>query len=497
MGERNPVRGTLYLYIASFGGMGLAYVYWFVVARLTNPNLVGISSAAMSVVAMFLSLADLGIAQGVQRFLGKSAGQENYSLFREYLKSSVLIIVASTTASLVALFFLKDMIQSSLGLSHMLLIIIGITILVGNFVPIFRASLTSLLRTDYQAASAITAGLAKIFVGSFLIIFGLGAEGILLGSLAMYAFSLLLMAGSTQHVLPSDATESQDQSKSIMGTKNRILKAGIPKYIPGTIQTVGTQIGILLVFGSAGAVETGYYYIALQLFTVILLIPNSIMGLLYPYASGEQEKAPSIIRRGIKFSLLLSLPLVAAGIVYPELLLTIMGSEYAAGALTFQILLCSIPLLAIASGIHYFAYSQGAYRIVLSIGLATNVPRVILYILLTSIYGGAGAALSYFIGSITGVSTAIIAARGLDFEIDGLKAFGLLIPPIALGTIVYYWIIPWFLGIPLIVVLSIIIYMKTNLLSYEEMQMIIQQILPKSILERHEDRLMAILDLVY
>jgi len=497
MGDRDPVRGTIYLYVSSFGGMGLAYLYWFIVARLTNPDVVGVSSAAMSIAAIFLSLADLGIAQGIQRFLGSSAEENDYTVFKSYLHSSIIIIVISTASSAFLLLILGNLIQSFYGIPWSILTIIVLTIIVGNFVPLFRASLTSLLRTDYQAASAISAGLTKIIVGSLLVIIGLGAQGILLGNFAMYASSLLLMYLSTKYILPSSDTKEAEASTFKDGNYREIVEAGLPRYVPGTIQTVGTQIGILLVFGASGSLDTGYYYIALQLFAVFLLLPNTIMNLLYPYVSGVQEKAKGVIHQGIKLALIVSVPLVSAGIIYPDLLLTIMGSEYAAGSLAFQILLSSIPVLAVVNGVHSLAYSRGEYRLVLLIGLVMNVPRVALYLFLAPLLGGTGAALSYFIGSLAGIIAALLAAYVLDFKIKGRQIIALIAVPMVIGLPVAYLGLPWFIGIPVVVLTSVLIYMKTSMLLRNEVKMIMRKVLPESVLNRYERRLIAILDFIY
>jgi peptidoglycan biosynthesis protein MviN/MurJ (putative lipid II flippase) len=73
---------------------------------------------------------------------------------------------------------------------------------------------------------------------------------------------------------------------------------------------------------------------------------------------------------------------------------------------------------AILTGVNALAYSYGNYRQVLMIGLATSIPRTMLYFVLVPTFSSTGAAISYTIGAVVGFILSVIIAK---------KSIGMLI----------------------------------------------------------------------
>lgn len=496
MNAKNPVRGVIFLYVSSFAEMGLAFLFLFIIARTSPPGVVGVASTALSITSMTISVSNLGIARGLSRFLGKSEGQRDYRQFQSYLNSALFLLSISTIVGSVSILILSGLLQTSYGFSLNIILTISLIVLFANIVPPFQSALVSMMKTNYHSAISIASGVMKITVGTLLIFLGLGSTGILLGVLVMYVTSLLLNWAATWHLLRKTGV-----GVSFRGaTKNHeveVLKAGIPTYVPGTIQHLGTKLGVLIVFGAAGASDTAFYYIALQIWGVVTVIPTVIMNLLLPYVSGHRARDCETLQQGMKFSLVFAMPVIASLLLYPSLPLGIVGNAYIAASVALQLLLVSIPFIAVSSGISTLAYARGEYKLVLGIGLSANLPRVVLYIMLTPLLGGNGAALAFLIGSVVGLPASYIAARKMKFSVNKRMLILAAIPSLMLSALVGFLGIAWYLGIPVILLVSILAVAKLGVVSRGELVEIGHMMLPSTILDRYKTRLSWALKMIY
>ncbi|TFG82180.1 MAG: flagellar M-ring protein FliF, partial [Erysipelotrichales bacterium] len=113
----------------------------------------------------------------------------------------------------------------------------------------------------------------------------------------------------------------------------------------------------------------------------------------------------------------LSIPIVTGLILYSSFPLALFSDEYISSSDSLRMLLLSIPLITVFGAISSLAYANGYYRFVLCIGIIANVPRIVLYFLLSPTYGGYGASLAYLLRSFSGLVAAIIVARKIAFSL--------------------------------------------------------------------------------
>lgn len=492
----NPIRGVLFLYLSSIGGMALGYVYWILLARATTPEVVGIGSAALSIVALCLTIADLGIAYGLQRFLGKMARIGNLMEFRGYLSAALKILLVSTSLVIAVVIALFGPLQTFLATPASTVLILMAVVSVANFVPPLQFSLVSMMRTDYLAGISLFSGMAKIVVGLAFVLSGFGADGILVGVLSMYIADLVLCAAAVRH-LAAVSDDNQQSTTSWRKKVHDLVQSGMAAYIPGTIQTVGTKIGVLAVFGSIGAIETGFYYMAFQIFAVVVMIPNTIMNILYPYASGLIKGRAAVMRKGIRLALIVSMPIVLSILLYTDVPLLLFGQQYTDAARILQLLIVSVPFVGMIGGISSLFYARGDYRYVLGIGLTLNLPRLIGYFVLSPLLGGFGAALSFTAGSVIGLTGAILLSRRISFELETRRLATISAVPIVLSIPMELIGIPWFVGVPIVIIGSTLAFTRLGLLARGEVDKAIEMLLPSSFLERWGPHMTRILDALF
>lgn len=148
-----------------------------------------------------------------------------------------------------------------------------------------------------------------------------------------------------------------------------------------------------------GTGQAGVYFIAFSLFSAISSLATILLIIAYSILSAMEDGRKRFAWRVIKLSLLISIPISYSAIFHSEQIMELFGENYVAASFSFEILLVSTLPITIVTGIKTLMNSYGNYRYVLAIGMASNIPTVIMYFILVPIYqNNAGAAISYTVG---------------------------------------------------------------------------------------------------
>jgi O-antigen/teichoic acid export membrane protein len=180
-----------------------------------------------------------------------------------------------------------------------------------------------------------------------------------------------------------------------------------------------------LVFGSTGAYEAGIYYIALSVAVAISSIMTVLLTVAIPTLSAMNDGRKRLTWNVVKISLIVTIPFAAFITFNPSSVLQLLSPEYTKGSVVLAVLLLPLPLITFATGVSSLAFAYGKYKHVLILGLASSVPRTILYIVLVPLFGSIGAAEGYTIGSATGFIASIFSSKLLGIQIPW-KDFAIL-----------------------------------------------------------------------
>lgn len=302
------------------------------------------------------------------------------------------------------------------------LLVVAIVIITSSVIAqLLRSVLISSLKTKSLPSILLLSSTVKIILAIALVLMGNGALGLTIGfaSYQIVTSALLGVIIVTSIFKFLKASHTAPPSTRLAYTKafRDIFKASIAFWLPFLITTVGSQLGPLVVFGYEGSNEAGVYFIALTIVVGITNVMYSLFTIAIPALSAMQDGRKRFSWQAIRLSAIIVLPLSYAIIFYSEEILQLLGQDYAGGAFSLEILLLSMLPTTIIYGIHSLAYAYGNYRQVLAIGLATSIPRTVLYFMLVPDYGGMGAAISYTIGAFTGLALSTIVARKIGMQL--------------------------------------------------------------------------------
>lgn len=443
------------------------YFFWLIMSKITSPEIIGTSSAVVSLALIFTAIGTLGIPNGIQRFLGKSFSESQSGNVRIFVHASLLIVSASIFACTMAMLIAHDWIFASFNLDFNLTLVA--ILLSGSSIisTLFRAIIIASLKTKILSIVMIIASTAKLLLAIVLVLFGTGVIGLTIG----YTFYQVLSSIFLTFTIVAILKQHKDSANvSLKQSTREIVAASMASWIPALITTISMQLGTVVVFGVNGANEGGIYFIAFSVLSAVTGVMYSLFTISYPVLSGMVDGRKRFAWRVTKLSLLISLPFSSTLIFYSTDIMRLLGSAYVNGAPSLEILLLSVLPLAVLTGVNTLVYSYGMYKQVLIIGLASSIPRTILYFALVPIYGSEGAAASFTIGSVVGLAAVAIIAKRVGMRLAWNEIVLMTVIPMALAAVLSYTHVHFTVGLLAIHVISYLALLKLHVISHEDIE---------------------------
>ena len=369
-------------------------------AKVTTPEVIGIASTLISVIVILSVIASIGIPSGLQRFIGRTYLHGKLADTRIYVSVSLILMVVGIIFSTLVISFAHQWILDT-PVEPSLLFVSIILIWSTSLMSLFRSVIiSSLSKSTLLPIVATFSTIVKIAVGISLVLVGLGALGVMIGFTLTPLIITIMLAYVSAKLLKSTSLIREVRLRDCF---KDLISASFPSWVPLIINTIGSHLGTIVVYGAHGAEQAGVYYISLSIVIALITVMSALYTVSYPVLSAMKDGRKRLAWRSIKMTLVLSSPISLAFLLYSHEIISIFGQDYERGAGTLQILLLSIFPSLVTMGVSALVYANGKYRDVLVLGLASNVPRPLLYILLVPIFDTMGAALSYTIGSIIGL----------------------------------------------------------------------------------------------
>jgi O-antigen/teichoic acid export membrane protein len=445
--------------------MGAGYILWLFLSNLTTPDVIGIASTVISLSVIFSQIIDLALPIGSTRFLGRSFAEGKAEETRLIVKASLLITCASIILGSALILVFNQWLTPAIGidLTIILILIIGSSVIFN----LLHDMLIAALRTKSLPKIMVLSSIVRITLAIVLVLLGTGAAGITIGYLIGFATATILISLVLVTLLMPVKKES---TLYLFKSCKDILVASLPSWIPRVLAVVGAHLGTVVVFGSYGANQAGSYFIAMAIFYAIDAIKTSLFSVAFPILSSMDDQRKRLVWRLIKMSLVVSLPISSAAMVYSNEVLGLIGPNYVQASIPLKIILISIFPLTFIVGISTLVYAYGNYWQVFAIGLGLNVPRVLLYFIIVPGFGSEGAAIAFTTGSVIGFIVSIIVARRIRMEILWKEPTLIFVIPTGIAFVLNYFHTAYIVGIPVILFLSIMLMLISRVLTKSEVR---------------------------
>lgn len=387
------------------------YLIWYILSKITTPEVIGISSSVNSLSVILMSIASLGVPIGSQRFLGRFFEEKRNEDIKVTIIASIFIVAIGIIATSTFIVITKTWLFQPYNMTLIFLIIFLSSASTINL--LFRNIIIASLETKKLLAVSIISAVAKLILVIVLVLFEKSELGVIIGFTIAQIISAALLGHNILSFLKSTINT---KSLKLIQNFRMILSSSVISWIPTVIDSIGTQVGVIVLLALQGASQAGYYYLAFQISMGLFIIIWALFSVIFPALSAMNEGRREFLSRTLKISLIIILPISSALIFSSEEIMELFGENYIEGSSSLQILLVSMFPVTITVAVAFLLHANGKYKEVLIIGLAASMPRIILYFIFITWFSSIGAALSYTTGSIGGFLAAVILARR-----DGLR----------------------------------------------------------------------------
>ena len=481
------VRSGFWLYLSSLTNNLSGFIYWILISRLAGPRILGLTTATIGLAALVTGVMSFGITFALQRFVGECRGKKDRRCESEYFWGSFLVSFVTYIGTGLALFLTGFMGKGFSSYSPVMLETTGVIVLLGLWNLVY-SYVVATLETKLLFTATLVGSIAKIITGTLLVVMGFGWLGVVAGYASSWAILLVLLS-------PRAIGNNLPVIMPGLDSVKNLFKAGLSNWAPSVLTIIGQWLAVIAVFGYSGAVQTGYYYVANTIAGFVLGISTMIMGVMIPVLSGMSDGRKRLAWNALRISLAVIAPISGYLVFYPESILGLLGHTYTKASLVLSILsLGYIPVLFTA-GVFNLVYAYGMYKESLLIGLYQNVPRAILYLILTPILQGLGTALSMAIGGVTGLVYALIVSKHIGFHFNGKRSLETILVPLAVLGPMRLIGVPW----PIAAIMSLLIYVyytKRSILTRSDLRQLSTSLVGEKAVDRIYSRFRWLIDLL-
>jgi O-antigen/teichoic acid export membrane protein len=452
---------TLWTFLTSI----FTYVFWFIGAKFAGPSAIGTASYMGSLILIISTIDVLDISLGMKRSLGLAISEGDASKYKQVLISSLFFVSLIVGVAIIVI------LAPGLDLIHMLKIsdkytmIFVIMVIILPFQTIFTESLIAASRSKDLIYPLIIGSLARfpVFI-SILYIFDEPTLSIIVGYFSMWYITAGLYGYYTFKVFRHS---SESAFKNLTTNMRHVLQAGLSSWVPHTVYVLGAQLGVVTVVASAGESEGGKFYLAMGIYLVTMFIVMGITKVTHSSISGlgKEKEQTSFLLYSIKIAYILTMPISVPIFYFSGKFLAIMGQEFRSSGPALSILIIGLPLAMISEMIYYFMYGRAEHRVVLFLGLAGNIPRVILYFILPIYIGINGAALAYVVGSLCQMTLSVVIGNRYRIAMEFSRYALITAVPFLIGLPLFLFSIQFIVSSLIIFFGSLLIYIKIGILT--------------------------------
>jgi O-antigen/teichoic acid export membrane protein len=468
--------------------------FWLFAGRLAGPEAIGLVSAIASFVMIMVTIDVLDTSLGMKRQLGMAYSAKDMGRFKQILFSTTLFVLVTVMASAVLLAIPNLQLLEIANIDRQYIWIIVAMLPALAFQYVFSEALIAAMRSDKLIIPLLIGSLCRfpLLFAAIYILYD-SSYAVLV---AYASFLFISTAFYSVYVMKIFRTTRVSAFTNMSSNTKQILMAGLVSWIPHIISVLGSQLAILTVFAVQGSEEGGKFYLAMAIFTVSLFIIVGINKVSHPLLAGMnvKEQQAKFLTYSMKIAFMLTMPITIPLLFFADNFISLMGTEFSSAGVTLAIFMVGVPFAIISEMVYYFVYGKGDNKAVLSLGLAANVPRVILYFYMVPILGSNGAALAYLVGSAAALISSIRIMKTHSLVID-YRSFSIsIVVPLALGVLTWLADIPYIFSTIIIILGSLIIYIKLGLFTDAELQYVLYSGLPKGQAQKIYPTLSKVID---
>lgn len=348
-------KDTYVLFLGNLFSAFWGFVFTVFVSRALSRNDFGVFSAALNLVIILSSLADIGITSGLVNFVSKNSNAGEEALSHKYEKAGLVIrLVMITLLSGIVIIFAPFISKSMLATTDPMVAIWASIISFVLFVPMYFPSVLQAKRKFLK--SVIVDNLYYIF--RLVALFGF----IYFGTISLYtAFSTAIFGFVVSLVVSFVFLGVKFlKSKPDFNIYKELIKFSGWIGVNRIISSVSGRLDIQMLASIAGASATALYSIPSRLSSFIVILTSSFSAVLAPrfaaFQNKEQEKKYLV---KASFALIPIILITILWVIFAKPFMFILFPNYMDSVPIFQALTLSmIPFILTAPSVAAIIYAM-------------------------------------------------------------------------------------------------------------------------------------------
>jgi len=382
MGSANKFIGpSIWLFLDQSLIATINWLYWLIISKLSTTAALGQATTITSLVLLIGTVTQLGLEYP----LLKRASTQQSQAFGTTLVIELVLTLASVP---IIIYAVNNFFDQALEVFNWL----AITMLISqslNFVS--RFILLGIFKAKSILIIDVISTAIKLLSGFALVTIGFGAFGILLS----FLFQSILFSGISLALIRKRMFNFKLGRWEYFKEVFKDGLANLPSKLSRML-IISISVVLLASFGLSSS-EVGIFYVALMISIFAGASATSIAYMVIP-ASAVSKR--DLTTDSIRISLSLIAPLVAALIVAPKYVMSVIGTEYIPGYLVLLILsIAVLPSSIVISTISKFNNLDKSRKLIF-IGSVEIVTFFVAFFILVPTYGSLGAAISTLIAFI-------------------------------------------------------------------------------------------------
>jgi O-antigen/teichoic acid export membrane protein len=367
---RALIRSTLYansvyLMAANAVNAGFGFLFWAGAARLFPPHDVGLAAGAVSAISLLAMISVLGMDYAIVRFLPHESDAGG--------TINTVLTIGVSVAFILSLVFLIGLGMWAPSL-HLLRhdAFSAASFIVAAVCMVTTALLSAVflarMRSGYVLAMSAVFGTVKVLLalalaataGGLTVLVGAWAGG----TLAAVAFGLFWF------LRRADGPGYRPRPTVQWAVVRRMTRFASANYVAAVLTTAPLYVMPLFVLNLLGPEANAYFYVASSISGLLAMVPTAVSMTLFAHGAQDNHLPAAQVAEGIRFSLSLLVPAIAAILLLGGKVLLLFGRAYAEAA-TPLLWLLSLATLPMALNLAYFSVRRVQHRmadVLLSLG---------------------------------------------------------------------------------------------------------------------------------
>ena len=320
-------------------GLALTLVRLKFIAVHLGVETFGVYTFAIYFVTMFTVLFDIGIPQIITRDIAANHSKTSQYIFNGLVLKSILFL--ATSVLIVGITLLSEFNDLTNWAILLAIVITG----TNSLTLVFASTLQAHRKMKLVSLLTVSTDVSTSLVIIVLLKTGFGLIGLLSGSAVISVLNLFIALAICKKIF---VTVQAPVNKALW---KHLLREGYPIALSALGIALYMYLTSTLLKYMKGDETVGYYNAAFKILSILTVIPNTFVQVIYPffselYTTGA-EKLRSVLEVSVRYMLIISIPLSVGTILIAEKLVATLYS----GA--FQPAVVPLKILMIANLFSY------------------------------------------------------------------------------------------------------------------------------------------------